>query len=145
LAIGSEINDHDYGRGRADAANRRGQGVSEPGRADQPGPEAETRVRGRERGGWIWIEGLQSYPLWLSLNCPISDGRPRSNGHGRTQARWRRSVPWRELAGDEEAGHGGALEAWGLVWACSGRSGGLSHGYHASAEAPEGTAHDEAG
>jgi hypothetical protein len=35
-------------RGRADASDKRGQGVSEPGRADQPGPGAETRVRGRE-------------------------------------------------------------------------------------------------
>jgi hypothetical protein len=36
--------------GRADAADERGQGVSGPGRADQPGPEAETRGRGkRER------------------------------------------------------------------------------------------------
>jgi hypothetical protein len=36
------------GRGRADATDWRGQGVSEPGRADQPGLGAETRVRGRE-------------------------------------------------------------------------------------------------
>jgi hypothetical protein len=37
-------------RGHADAADRRGQGVSEPGRARQPGLEAETQVRGkRER------------------------------------------------------------------------------------------------
>jgi hypothetical protein len=35
-------------RGRADATDKQGQGVSEPGRADQPGPGAETRVRGRE-------------------------------------------------------------------------------------------------
>jgi hypothetical protein len=32
---------------------------------------------------------------------------------GRTWARWRRSVPRRELAGDEEAGHGRTPEAWG--------------------------------
>jgi hypothetical protein len=33
-----------------DVADKRGQGVSGPRRADQPGPEAETRVRGkRER------------------------------------------------------------------------------------------------
>jgi hypothetical protein len=31
-----------------DATDRRGQGVSEPGRADQSGPRAETRVRRRE-------------------------------------------------------------------------------------------------
>jgi hypothetical protein len=37
-------------RVHVDAANKRGQGVSGPARADQPGPEAETRVRGkRER------------------------------------------------------------------------------------------------
>jgi hypothetical protein len=36
-------------RGRADVADRRGQGVSGLGRADQPGLEAETRGRGRER------------------------------------------------------------------------------------------------
>jgi hypothetical protein len=101
-------------------------------------------VRGGERGGWIWIEGLRSDLLWLSLNRPISEVRPRSNGHGRTQARWRRSVLRRELAGDK-AGHGGAPEAWGLVWARSGQSGGLSHGYHAGAEAPEGATHGEAG
>jgi hypothetical protein len=35
----------------------------------------------------------------------------------RTWARWRHSVPWRELARDEEAGHGGAPEAWGLAQA----------------------------
>jgi hypothetical protein len=132
------------GRGRADAADRRGQGISKPGRADQPGPEAERQVRGRERGGWIWIGGLRSDPLWLSLNRSILDGHPRSNGHGRTQARWRRSVLRRKLAGDE-AGHGGAPEAWGLVWVRSGRSGGLSHGYHAGAKAPEGVADCEAG
>jgi hypothetical protein len=54
-------------------------------------------------------------------------------------------VPWRELARDEGAGHDGALEAWGLAPARSGRSGGLDHGYHAGAGAPEGAAHDEAG
>jgi hypothetical protein len=43
------------------------------------------------------------------------------------------------------AGHDGALEAWGLARACSGRSGGLSHGHHAGAGAPEGAAHGEAG
>jgi hypothetical protein len=39
--------------GRADVADKRGQGISRPGRADQPGPEAKARVRGRERGGQI--------------------------------------------------------------------------------------------
>jgi hypothetical protein len=34
--------------GRADATDKQGQGISEPGRADQPGPGAETWVRGRE-------------------------------------------------------------------------------------------------
>ena len=34
--------------GRTDATDKRGQGVSELGRADQSGPGAETRVRGRE-------------------------------------------------------------------------------------------------
>jgi hypothetical protein len=81
----------------------------------------------------------------LSLNRPISDGRPRSNGQGWAWARWRRSVPRRGLAGDKEAGHGGAPEAWGLAWARSGRSGGLSHGLHASVGAPEGPDHGEAG
>jgi hypothetical protein len=36
------------GRGRTDATDKRGQGVSEPRWADQLGPWAETRVRGRE-------------------------------------------------------------------------------------------------
>jgi hypothetical protein len=45
-------------RGRADVIDRRGQGISEAGRADQPGPGAETRVRGERRDGWIWIERL---------------------------------------------------------------------------------------
>jgi hypothetical protein len=36
------------GRERADATDRRGQGINKPGRADQPGPGAETRMRGRE-------------------------------------------------------------------------------------------------
>jgi hypothetical protein len=35
------------GRGRANATDKRGQGVSEPRRADQPGPRAETLVRGQ--------------------------------------------------------------------------------------------------
>jgi hypothetical protein len=39
-----------HGRRRADAADKRGQGVSGSGWADRPGPEAEARVRG-ERGG----------------------------------------------------------------------------------------------
>jgi hypothetical protein len=35
---------------RTNVTDRRGQGVSEPGRADQSGPRAKTRVRGkRER------------------------------------------------------------------------------------------------
>jgi hypothetical protein len=38
----------DRAGGRADATDKWGQGVSKPGRADQPGPGAETRVRGRE-------------------------------------------------------------------------------------------------
>jgi hypothetical protein len=33
------------GRRRADTADKQGQGVNGPGRADQSGPEAETRVR----------------------------------------------------------------------------------------------------
>jgi hypothetical protein len=76
---------------------------------------------------------------------PDLGGCPRSNGQGWTQARWRRSVPQRELAGDKEAGHGGAPEAWGLVRARSGRSGRLGHGHHAGAGAQEGAAHGEAG
>jgi hypothetical protein len=59
--------------------------------------------------------------------------------------RWRRSVPRRGLTGDEEAGHGGAPDAWGLAWVRSGRSGGLGHGLHAGAGAPEGADHGEAG
>jgi hypothetical protein len=47
--------DHVGARGRvdADAVDRRGQGVSELGRADQPGLGAEARVRGRKRDGQI--------------------------------------------------------------------------------------------
>jgi hypothetical protein len=56
-------------------------------------------------------------------------------GHGQ----WHRSVPWRELAGDEEAGHGGAPGAWELAWAQSRWSREFSHGLHASAD------HDGAG
>jgi hypothetical protein len=84
-------------------------------------------------------------PLGLSLNRPISDGHSRSNGQRRTWARWRRSVPRRELVGNEEAGHGGAPGAWGLAWTRSGQSGGFSHGLHASARAPEGVDHGGAG
>jgi hypothetical protein len=40
------------------------------------------------------------------------DGQDLTAG-GWTWARWRRSVPRRELAGDEEADHGRAAEAWG--------------------------------
>jgi hypothetical protein len=81
----------------------------------------------------------------LSLNRLISDGRPRSNGQVLAWVRWCRSVPRREFTGDEKAGHGGALEARGLARAHLGRSGGLGHGHHASAGAPEGAAHGEAG
>jgi hypothetical protein len=59
--------------------------------------------------------------------------------------RWRRSVPRRELAGDEQTGHGGAPGAWGLAKAHIGGSGGLTRGHHADAGAPEGAAHGEAG
>jgi hypothetical protein len=58
---------------------------------------------------------------------------------------WRRSVPQRELIGDEQAGHGGAPGTWGLVRAQSGRSGGLGYGLHAGAGAPEGADHGGAG
>jgi hypothetical protein len=47
------------GRGRVDVTDRRGRGVSEPGRADQPGPAAGVRVRGREKSGRISIGGLR--------------------------------------------------------------------------------------
>jgi hypothetical protein len=47
--------------------------------------------------------------------------------------------------GDEEAGHGGAPGAQGLVQVCLGRSGRLGHGHHAGAEVPEGATHGEAG
>jgi hypothetical protein len=53
-----------------------------PGRADQPGPGVETRVRGERRDGWIWIGRLRLDPLGLALHCPISSERPRSNGGG---------------------------------------------------------------
>jgi hypothetical protein len=36
------------GHRRVDTTDKWGQGVSEIGRADQPGPGAETQVRGRE-------------------------------------------------------------------------------------------------
>jgi hypothetical protein len=49
-------------RERVDATNRRGRGVSEPGRADQPGPVAWARVRGREKSGRLWIRGLRLGP-----------------------------------------------------------------------------------
>jgi hypothetical protein len=99
---------------------------------------------GRERGGWIQIGGLGLDPLGLALNCLISDERPGSNGPRRAWARWRRSVPRREFAGDEKAGHDGALEARGLARTHSGRSGRLGHGHHSGAGAPEGAAHGEA-
>jgi hypothetical protein len=65
----------------AGEADKRGQDASEPGRADRPGLEAETRVRGRE--GWsdpdrrarIRSTRVESEPS-------ISDRRPRSNGQG---------------------------------------------------------------
>jgi hypothetical protein len=91
-----------------------------------------------------WRAGIRD-PLGLSLNCPISDERSGSNGQGWAWARWRRSVPRRELARYEKADHDGALEAWGLAWARSGRSDGLDHDLHAGAGAPEGEDHSEAG
>jgi hypothetical protein len=45
------------GRGRAGAADKRGQGTSELGRADRPGLEAEARVRGREGAVISWSKG----------------------------------------------------------------------------------------
>jgi hypothetical protein len=54
-------------------------------------------------------------------------------------------VSRRELTGDEKAGHGGALEAWGLAQARSGLSGGLGHGPHTGAGAPESADHGKAG
>jgi hypothetical protein len=100
---------------------------------------------GRERGGWIQIGGLGLDPLGLNLNYPIWDERPGSNGQGRAWARWRCSVLRREFAGDEKAGHGGALEARGLAHARSGLFGGFSHGPHAGAGAPESADHGKAG
>jgi hypothetical protein len=41
------------GRERADATERLGWGVSEPGRADQSGPSAGARVIWREKSGRI--------------------------------------------------------------------------------------------
>jgi hypothetical protein len=38
----------DHASACVDATNKQGQGVSEPGQADQPGPGEETRVRGGE-------------------------------------------------------------------------------------------------
>jgi hypothetical protein len=72
-------------------------------------------VRGKREGGQISIEGLGLDLLGLRLNHPISDGWSRSNGQGLTWVRWRRSVPRRGFAGDEQTGHGGALEARGLT------------------------------
>jgi hypothetical protein len=102
-------------------------------------------VRGKREGRLDLDRRAAIRSALVTLNRPISDGRPRYNGWGQTQARWRRSVPWRELDGDEGAGHGGAPEAWGLAWARSGRSGRLGHGHHADTGAPEGAAHGEAG
>jgi hypothetical protein len=48
--------------GRADAADRRGQGASVPGQTDQLGPGAEARARGRGESSWIQIGGLRSDP-----------------------------------------------------------------------------------
>jgi hypothetical protein len=100
--------EHARGRGRVGTTDKRGQGISGSGWADRPDPGAEARVRGRGESGRIQIKGLRSDPLELSLNRPILGGRPRSNGRGRTWARWRHSVPRREFAGNEQAGHGGA-------------------------------------
>jgi hypothetical protein len=44
---------------RADVTDRRGRGVSEPGRADQLGQAAGARVRGREESSRIWIGELR--------------------------------------------------------------------------------------
>jgi hypothetical protein len=51
-------------RGREDATDRRGRGVSELGRADWPGPGTGAQVRGRGGGGSgrIQIGGLRSDP-----------------------------------------------------------------------------------
>jgi hypothetical protein len=111
------------------------------GGADRPSPAAGAQVRGREDNGRIWIGGLRLDLLWLNLNCPISDGRPRSNG-------WRSdagAVAPLGLAGDEGDGHGGALGAWGIARARLGRHGKLDRGYHDGARAPEDAEHGEAG
>jgi hypothetical protein len=59
--------------------------------------------------------------------------------------RWHHSVPRRGLAGDEGTGHDEAPEAWEIARVCSGWSGRLGHGHHASAGAPEDADHGEAG
>jgi hypothetical protein len=54
-------------------------------------------------------------------------------------------IPRREFAGDEQTGHDRALEAQGLAYAQSERSGEIGHGLHAGAGAPESADHSGAG
>ena len=96
------------GRARASAADKRGQGISGSGWADRPGPGAEARVRGREGGGQILIEGLGLYLLRLSPNHPISDRWPRSNGQGwfgRGGVAWSRGESSPETSRPATSGH----------------------------------------
>jgi hypothetical protein len=57
-------------RGRADATDKRGQGVSEPGQADQPGPWAEARLRGRKerRLDLDWTATIRSARVGSTLS-----------------------------------------------------------------------------
>jgi hypothetical protein len=99
----------------ADPTDKRGQGVSEPGRADQSGLGAEARVRGREERQLDLDRTATIRSAQIGSTLSDLGRRPRSNGRGRSWARWRHSVPRRKLAGDEQTGHGGAPEAWGLA------------------------------
>jgi hypothetical protein len=59
---------------RADAADRRGQGDSEPEWSDQPGPGARARVRGK-RGGRLDLERRAAIRSALVKSKPPDLGR----------------------------------------------------------------------
>jgi hypothetical protein len=133
-------------RERADATDRRGQGVSEPGRADQSGPAARARVRGErgERSDLDWRAEIRS--ALIKSKPPDLRQTPEiqrlATGRG---WRWRRSVSRRGLAGDEGDDHGEALRVLGIARARSGRSDDPDRGHHAGAGALESAGHGEAG
>jgi hypothetical protein len=104
------------GRGCADVTHKQGQSVSKLGRADQPGPGVETRVRGREerRLDLDRMATIRSARVSSTLSDLGANDRDLTAGGGHGRGGVARSRGGNS-PGDEQTGHGGAPEAWGLA------------------------------